>query len=75
MYEVYEEAYRIAKECPEECNDFISTYAKWILTQNDDKNVATLEEAEKIAKRNLKDYSVHYANNDKVKLMEKSYIL
>lgn len=70
MNKVFEEALEIAKNRPEEAEDFLISYAECILKEN--PNCRTMDEAISIAKSNL-GYFSGYCSPDIVDLMYKTY--
>ena len=68
--EVFDEALDIAKNRPEEAEDFLISYAESILKEN--PNCRTMDEAVSLAKSNL-GYFSGYCSPNIVDLMYKTY--
>lgn len=70
MGEVFDEALRLAKTNKDDALDFFRTYVEYILEDN--KEVNTFSEAEKIAKVNL-GYFAGYYNQEVCDIIYKTY--
>ena len=70
MGEVFNKALQLAKEDKEEALDFFKEYIKYILEDNDEVN--SLNEAERIAKANF-GYFAGYYNQEVCDIIYKTY--
>lgn len=72
MRVVFDKALEIAKDRPEEAEDFLISYAESILKEN--PNCRTMDEAVSLAKSHLAYFSC-YCSPNIVDLMYKTYII
>ena len=70
MGELFNEALRLAKENKDEAHEFFKAYVKAVIDENDE--VYSLEEAERIAKSNL-GYWAGYYNEETCVIIYETY--